>query len=75
MPDLPTTTKPSIFLTQEHLDIAIERMEAEGRKPPENFTKEKVQLGFRCLRSVARSHDRIDFQLFFYMAHICACLP
>lgn len=42
MPDLPTTTKPSIFITQEHLDIAIERMESEGRKPPEKFTKEKI---------------------------------
>ena len=42
MPDLPTTTKPSIFITQEQLDIAIKRMESEGRKPPEKFTKEKV---------------------------------
>ncbi len=42
MPDLPTTTKPSIFYTQEQLDIAIKRMESEGRKPPEKFTKEKV---------------------------------
>jgi len=45
MPDLPTTTKPSIFITQEQLDIAIKRMESEGRKPPEKFTKEKI-LGF-----------------------------
>lgn len=42
MPDLPTTTKPSILITQEHLDIAIERMESEGRKPPEKFTKQKI---------------------------------
>jgi ACS family pantothenate transporter-like MFS transporter len=42
MPDLPTTTKPSIFITQEQLDIAIKRMESEERKPPEKFTKEKV---------------------------------
>jgi hypothetical protein len=42
MPDLPTTTKPSIFYTQEQLDIAIKRMESVGRKPPEKFTKEKV---------------------------------
>ena len=48
MPDLPTTTKPSIFYTQEQLDIAIKRMETVGRKPPEKFTKEKVRLGFRC---------------------------
>ncbi|KAH9014762.1 MFS general substrate transporter [Lactarius pseudohatsudake] len=42
MPDLPTTTKPSIFYTQEQLDIGIKRMESEGRKPPEKFTKAKV---------------------------------
>ena len=42
MPDLPTTTKPSIFISQEQLDIAVERMESEGRRPPEKFTKEKV---------------------------------
>src|ERR1700733_9046396 len=45
MPDLPTTTKPSIFYTQEQLDIAVKRMESVGRKPPEKFTKEKVRLG------------------------------
>ncbi|KAI9441913.1 MFS general substrate transporter [Lactarius indigo] len=43
MPDLPTTTKPSIFYTQEQLDIAIKRMESEGRKPPGKLTKEKVR--------------------------------
>lgn len=42
MPDLPTTTKPSILYTQEQLDIAIKRMESVGRKPPQKFTKEKV---------------------------------
>ena len=42
MPDLPTTTKPSILMTQEQLDIGIKRMESEGRSPPEKFTKEKV---------------------------------
>ncbi|KAF8259265.1 MFS general substrate transporter [Lactarius quietus] len=45
MPDLPTTTKPSIFITQEQLDIAIKRMESVGRKAPEKFTKKKI-LGF-----------------------------
>ena len=56
MPDLPTTTKPSIFNTQAHLDIAIERMESEGRKPPEKFTKQKVRLGFRCLPTSIGAH-------------------
>ncbi|KAH9165042.1 major facilitator superfamily domain-containing protein [Lactarius sanguifluus] len=42
MPDLPTTTKPSTFYTQEQLDIAIKCMESEGWKPPKKFTKEKV---------------------------------
>ncbi len=45
MPDLPTTTKPSIFFTRELLDIATKRMESVGRKPPEKFTKDKVRLG------------------------------
>jgi len=45
MPDLPSTTKPSFVYTQKHLDIAQKRMDSVGRKPPEEFTKEKV-LGF-----------------------------
>ncbi|KAI0301693.1 MFS general substrate transporter [Multifurca ochricompacta] len=44
-PNLPTTTKPSIFYTQEQLDIAKKRMDSVGRKPPAHFTKKKV-LGF-----------------------------
>ncbi|KAH9913574.1 major facilitator superfamily domain-containing protein [Epithele typhae] len=43
MPDLPTTTKPSIFYTQEQLNIAIARMEKAGRKPPSPFTWEKIK--------------------------------
>ncbi|KAI9507764.1 MFS general substrate transporter, partial [Russula earlei] len=42
MPDLPSTTKPSIFYTQEQLEIAQKRMDSVGRKPPAKFTKEKV---------------------------------
>ncbi|TCD64346.1 hypothetical protein EIP91_004215 [Steccherinum ochraceum] len=45
MPDLPTTTKPSVFYTQKQLDIAVRRMEEIGRKPPAQFTKKKI-LGF-----------------------------
>jgi ACS family pantothenate transporter-like MFS transporter len=43
MPDLPSTTKPSTFYTQEHLHIAQKRMDSVGRKPPAKFTKKKVQ--------------------------------
>ncbi|KAK7682553.1 hypothetical protein QCA50_014353 [Cerrena zonata] len=45
MPDLPSTTKPSIFYTQKQIDIAKRRMEEAGRKPPSHFTREKV-IGF-----------------------------
>ncbi|KAH8092630.1 MFS general substrate transporter [Cristinia sonorae] len=45
MPDLPTTTKPSILYTQKQIDIAIKRMESIGRKPPAKFTKKKI-IGF-----------------------------
>ncbi|KAH9885787.1 MFS general substrate transporter [Cubamyces lactineus] len=45
MPDLPTTTKPSIFYTQEQIDIGKRRMAEIGRKPPAPFTRKKV-LGF-----------------------------
>jgi hypothetical protein len=44
MPDLPSTTKPSMFYTQEQLDIAQKRMDSVGRRPPAKFTKEKVQV-------------------------------
>jgi MFS transporter, ACS family, pantothenate transporter len=47
MPDLPSTTKPSVFFTQEQLDIAQKRMDSVGRKPPAKFTKEKVQVARR----------------------------
>lgn len=43
MPDLPSTTKPSVFYTQEQLNIAQKRMDSVGRKPPAKFTKKKVQ--------------------------------
>ncbi|VDC07710.1 unnamed protein product [Peniophora sp. CBMAI 1063] len=42
MPDLPTTTKPSIFLSEEQLEIGKRRMEEVGRKPPSHFTKKKI---------------------------------
>ncbi|KAI0741232.1 MFS general substrate transporter [Irpex lacteus] len=45
MPDLPTTTKPSIFYTQAQIDIGRRRMEEVGRKPPAAFTRKKV-IGF-----------------------------
>jgi len=45
MPDLPTTTRPSVFYTQKQIDIGIRRMEEIGRKPPAPYTKKKV-LGF-----------------------------
>ncbi|KAI0351771.1 MFS general substrate transporter [Trametes cingulata] len=45
MPDLPTTTKPSIFYTQEQIDIGKRRMAEIGRKPPAPFTRKKI-LGF-----------------------------
>ncbi|CAL1717373.1 unnamed protein product [Somion occarium] len=45
MPDLPSTTKPSIFYTQRQIDIANRRMAEVGRKPPAKFTREKV-IGF-----------------------------
>jgi len=45
MPDLPSTTRPSIFYTQSQIDIAKKRMAAVGRKAPEPFTKKKV-IGF-----------------------------
>ncbi|KAF8491461.1 major facilitator superfamily domain-containing protein [Russula emetica] len=38
MPDLPSTTKPSILYTQEQLDIAKKRMDSVGRKPPAKFS-------------------------------------
>jgi ACS family pantothenate transporter-like MFS transporter len=44
MPDLPSTTRPSMFYTQGQLDIAQKRMDSVGRKPPAKFTKEKVQV-------------------------------
>jgi len=44
MPDLPSTTKPSMFYTQEQLDIAKKRMDSVGRKPPAEFTRKKVQV-------------------------------
>ena len=48
MPDLPTTTKPSIFLSAAQLEIGKRRMEEVGRKPPSHFTKKKVTLVFSC---------------------------
>ncbi|RPD72453.1 MFS general substrate transporter [Lentinus tigrinus ALCF2SS1-7] len=45
MPDLPSTTRPSIFYTQEQIDIGKRRMEEIGRKPPAAFTRKKI-LGF-----------------------------
>ncbi|KAI0090926.1 MFS general substrate transporter [Irpex rosettiformis] len=45
MPDLPTTTRPSMFYTQEQIDIGKRRMEEVGRKPPSAFTRKKV-IGF-----------------------------
>ncbi|THH29469.1 hypothetical protein EUX98_g4716 [Antrodiella citrinella] len=45
MPDLPTTTRPSVLYTQKQLDIGIKRMEEIGRKPPAAFTKKKI-IGF-----------------------------
>ncbi|KAL4249324.1 MFS transporter superfamily protein [Abortiporus biennis] len=45
MPDLPTTTKPSVFYTQTQIDIGKRRMEEVGRKPPAAFTKKKI-IGF-----------------------------
>lgn len=50
MPDLPTTTKPSIFLSEAHLEIGKRRMEEVGRKPPSHFTKKKVS--YLALRNV-----------------------
>ena len=44
MPDLPSTTKPSMLYTQEQLDIANKRMDSVGRIPPAKFTKKKVQV-------------------------------
>ncbi|KAI0707062.1 MFS general substrate transporter [Earliella scabrosa] len=45
MPDLPTTTRPSVFYTQEQIDIGKRRMAEIGRKPPAPFTRKKI-LGF-----------------------------
>ncbi|KAI1797076.1 MFS general substrate transporter [Ganoderma leucocontextum] len=45
MPDLPSNTKPSIFYTQEQIDIGKRRMAEIGRKPPAAFTRKKI-LGF-----------------------------
>ena len=41
--DLPTTTKPSIFYTQEQIEIGKRRMAEIGRKPPAPFTRKKVR--------------------------------
>lgn len=45
MPDLPSTTRPSAIYTRAHIEIAKQRMESVGRKPPAKFTREKV-IGF-----------------------------
>ncbi|KAM5539259.1 hypothetical protein V8D89_007132 [Ganoderma adspersum] len=42
MPDLPSNTKPSIFYTQEQIDIGKRRMAEIGRKPPAAFTRKKI---------------------------------
>ncbi|PIL35309.1 MFS general substrate transporter [Ganoderma sinense ZZ0214-1] len=42
MPDLPSNTKPSIFYTQEQIDIGRRRMAEIGRKPPAAFTRKKI---------------------------------
>ncbi|TBU41641.1 MFS general substrate transporter [Dichomitus squalens] len=43
MPDLPTTTKPSVFYTAEQIEIGKRRMVEIGRKPPAAFTWKKVR--------------------------------
>ncbi|KAI0288707.1 MFS general substrate transporter [Russula brevipes] len=53
MPDLPSTTKPSTFYTQEQLHIAQKRMDSVGRKPPAKLTKKKVQYNLTLLAFVA----------------------
>ncbi|EIW57174.1 MFS general substrate transporter [Trametes versicolor FP-101664 SS1] len=45
MPDLPSNTRPSMFYTQEQIDIGKKRMADIGRKPPAPFTRKKV-IGF-----------------------------
>lgn len=45
MPDLPSNTKPSVFYTQEQIEMAQARMASIGRKPPSHFTRAKV-IGF-----------------------------
>ncbi|KAI0819272.1 MFS general substrate transporter [Trametes gibbosa] len=42
MPDLPSNTKPSMFYTQEQIEIGQRRMAEIGRKPPAPFTRKKV---------------------------------
>ncbi|KAI0276188.1 MFS general substrate transporter [Russula aff. rugulosa BPL654] len=61
MPDLPSTTKPSMLYTQEQLDIAKKRMDSVGRKPPAKFTKKKV-LGFF---STWHIYTLVPLQVFF----------
>ncbi|CDO71805.1 hypothetical protein BN946_scf184939.g29 [Trametes cinnabarina] len=45
MPDLPSNTRPSLFYTQEQIDIGKKRMADIGRKPPAPFTRKKI-IGF-----------------------------
>ncbi|KAL6301177.1 major facilitator superfamily domain-containing protein [Sparassis latifolia] len=42
MPDLPSNTRPSIFYTQEQIELGQRRMAEIGRKPPAPFTGKKV---------------------------------
>ncbi|KAI9000475.1 MFS general substrate transporter [Trametes punicea] len=43
MPDLPSNTQPSMFYTQDQIDLGKKRMADIGRKPPAPFTRKKVQ--------------------------------
>lgn len=51
--DLPSNTRPSMFYTQEQIDIGKKRMADIGRKPPAPFTRKKVRATIvtRGLRS------------------------
>lgn len=78
-PDLPHNTKPSIFYTQEQLDMAQRRMAKIGRKPPAKFTRAKVcavafavtnsHRGYRAPIRFSDSSRRGTFTLWFPVSY------
>ena len=77
MPDLPTTTKPSIFFTEEQLEIGKRRMEEIGRKPPSHFTKKKVRTSSTLPAYESRQPDA-GSRLLHHLAYLhvgSTCVP